>query len=258
MRIVLVTQEEPFYLPTFLLRVIEARKDVVAVVVLPPLNKSIWKVSKMLYDLYGLYDFSKLCLRFLIAKIADYINRIIPIARPYSIAELAKRKRMPLYSPQNINSPDFLRCLRNELKPDILVSIAASQILKKEILSIPTKCCINVHSAPLPRYRGMMPNFWALLNGEKSTAVSVHYIVEELDDGDILIQEPVPIYKDDSLDSLITRSKHIGVEALLKALDQLGKGMVKPIANDRNLATYFSFPTRADAERFRSQGRAFF
>ena len=102
-----------------------------------------------------------------------------------------------------------------------------------------------------------MPNFWAMLHGEKQTAVTVHYMVQKLDAGDIILQEPVPIYPDDTLHSLIVLSKKTGVEALLKAIEQIESGSVTPQPMATSEASYFSFPKRKDARRFLAQGRRF-
>jgi methionyl-tRNA formyltransferase len=258
MRIVVVTQEEPFYLPPFLNHLAQSRhQDIVGMVILRPFNESLLDVGRRLYNLYGLKDFVAECLRFAWARGLDVLNRQKPLFRPCSAADVAQRYGISVYRPASINSPEFVRRLRDDIRPDLLVSVAASQILRSSVLSIPPLGCINVHSAPLPRYQGMMPNFWAMLHGEKETAVTVHYMIDKLDAGDIILQERVPIYRDDTLHSLITRSKQIGVGALLKAIEQIEERTVdvKPMTNAQ--ATYFSFPKREDARRFLAQGRRF-
>src|SRR5437867_1047330 len=141
------------------------------------------------------------------------------------------------------------------LRPDLLISLAASQVLHRRILEVPRLGCINLHSAPLPRYQGMMPNFWTMVHGEPEAAVTVHYMVEKLDAGDILLQWPVPIRPGDSLHDLMVRSKEVGVRCLLEAVARIERGTVERRAMDASQATYFSFPTREDARRLRRQGR---
>jgi len=258
MRIVLVTQEEPFYLPPFLERLARVRgKDIVGMVILRPFNESLLDVGRRLYELFGPKDFAVECFHFVLAKGFDVINRLRPVTRLHSAADVARRYGIAVYQPDSINSPDFVQTLRDEIRPDLLISVAASQILRRQVLSTPSLGCINVHSAPLPRYQGMMPSFWAMLHGEKETAVTIHYMVEKLDAGDIILQEPVPIYPNDTLRSLIVRSKEIGVKALLKAIDHIERGVVKARPMATSGAIYFSFPKRDDAKRFRAQGRRF-
>jgi len=258
MRIAIVTQDEPFYLPNFFERIVQVRKkDIVAIIILKPFNKSLLAVVRQVYNLYGPWDFLIYSLQFVWRKIMDAISRFLRLGGPWSVADVARRYGIPVYRPKNINSPDFLAVLSGNIRPDLIVSVAASQVFKKKILALPKYGCINVHTAPLPRYRGMLPTFWVLLHGEKETAVTVHYMTEKLDDGDIIRQERVTISPDDTLESLIRKTKRIGAEVLLQAIEDIERGTVVRQPNDASKATYFSFPTREDAKRFRAQGRRF-
>lgn len=256
MRIALVTQEDPFYLPAALDSICASRSgDVCALIVLPAFNEGLFSTARRLYELYGLRDFSRLVTRYGLAKIADRVNRAWPITSPRSAADVARRHSVPLFRPADICAREFLEVLRSEIRPDLLVSVAASQIFRRRLLELPPLGCINLHSAALPRYRGMMPNFWTLLHGEREAAVSVHYMVDEIDAGDIIVQRPVPIRDADSLHDLMVRSKRVGVEALLEAVRQIEKGTVRRRPAEKDQATYFSFPTRSDGQRLRSMGR---
>lgn len=258
MRIAVVTQDEPFYLPAFLERIARARgKDIVAMVILKPFNEKLLDTVRRAYSLYGLWDFLLYGFRFVGRKATNVVSAFLPLGGPWSAADVARRHGIPVYRPKNINDRAFLTVLSRDIQPDVIVSVAASQIFKKDILNLPRCGCINVHTAPLPRYRGMLPTFWVLLNGEKETAVTVHYMTGKLDDGDIVRQQAVPIAPEDSLDSLIRKTKRIGVEVLLEALEEIEQGAVVCQPNDASQATYFSFPTKEDARRFRAQGRRF-
>lgn len=256
MRIALVTQEEPFYLPPALDAFCRKRqKDIVAMIVLSAFNESLKDTAKRLHNFYGTIDFLRIAGKFVYAKIAHYANNIQPITRPYSVKDVAKRHSISIYKPAKINAPDFVNTLRNEICPDLIVSIAASQILKQNVLELPKLGCINLHSAPLPRYQGMMPNFWTLLHNEPEATVTVHYMVEKLDAGDIILQKQVPINSTDSLHDLMVRSKEIGIHSVLKAIEKIESGTVTTKKMDMTDASYFSFPTRTDAHRLRAQGR---
>ena len=128
--------------------------------------------------------------------------------------------------------------------------------MKQRILDVPKLGCINLHSAPLPRYQGMMPNFWTMMHGEPEACVTIHYMVEKLDAGNIILQKPVPIRKEDALHDLMVRSKKVGVEALLEAIERIKNGTVQPRSMDASQATYFSFPKRADAQKLRQRGHS--
>jgi methionyl-tRNA formyltransferase len=257
MRIALITQEEPFYLPPAIEALCTARqKDVVALIILPSFNEGLRATARRLYEFYGPWDFVRLSGWFAWAKLADHINGLVTVLRPYSAADVARRYDIPVYQPSKVNATEFVTTLRDEIRPDLLISVAASQILKNRVLEVPPLGCINLHSAPLPRYQGMMPNFWTMLHNEPEAAVTVHYMVEKLDAGDIIVQLPVPIYPTDSLHDLMVRSKQIGVQALLKAVQQIEQGTVRGRPMDTSQATYFSFPKRVDAQHLRQLGRA--
>ena len=256
-RIVLVTQEDPFYLPPALDAFCRARrKDVVGLIILPAFNERLTATAGRLYAFYGPWDFLRLGMRYAGAIVANRLNGLRPITRPYSAHDVARRHGIPIHRPAKINAPEFIEVLRTTIRPDLLVSIAASQILRKGVLQTPPLGCINLHSAPLPRYQGMMPNFWTMVEGEREAAVTVHYMVERLDAGDIVLQRAVPILPGDSLHDLMVRSKVVGVAALLEAVDQIERGTVAARPMDATRATYFSFPKRADAQRLRRMGRA--
>src|SRR5205823_5731761 len=171
MRIAVVTQEDPFYLPPALDAFCRARRtDVVALIILPAFNERLTATASRLYAFYGPRDFTRLAMRYAWAIIANRLNGLRPLTRPYSAHDVARLG------------------------------------------------CINLHSAPLPRYQGMMPNFWTMVEGEPEAAVTVHYMVEKLDAGDIILQRAVPIRPPDSLHDLMVRSKVVGVEALLEAV----------------------------------------
>lgn len=256
MRIALVTQNEPFYVPPLLDAVARARgRDIVALIVLPAFNESLWATARRIYALYGARDFLAIGVRLACARVMEAVARVRPIGGPWSVPDVARRHGIALYRPTNINEPAFVHVLANEIKAEVIVSVNASQVFKSQVLRLPKYGCLNVHSSPLPRYRGMLPTFWVLLHGERETAVTVHYMTEKLDDGDIIAQVPVPIAPDDTLESLIRKTKRAGAEALLSALSAIETGTVSRRPNDRAQATYFGFPTREDARRFRATGR---
>jgi methionyl-tRNA formyltransferase len=229
---------------------------VVGLIILAAFNERLTETARRLYDFYGPWDFLRLGVRYAGAKVADRVNRLRPVTRPYSARDVARRHGIPVFTPAKINAPEFVATLRDELRPDLLISVAASQILRQRVLDVPRLGCINMHSAPLPRFQGMMPNFWTMLHGEPHAAVTIHYMVEKLDAGDIILQRPVPILPGDSLHDLMVRSKEVGVGVLLEAVSQIERGSAKREPLDASLATYFSFPKRADALRLRRMGRA--
>ena len=258
MRIVVVTQDEPFYLPAFFNRLVAARKDdIIAIVNLAPFNESFLNSVRRAFNLYGVWDFIRYGARFAFIKGMNILSKILPLGGPWSVLDVARREKIPVYTPENINDREFREILAETLKPDLIVSVAASQIFKKDVLAIPPKGCINIHSAPLPRYQGMFPSFWVMYHAEPETAVTVHYMTPKLDDGDIIWQESVRIDQDMTLENLIRKSKKIGIEVLLNVITDIENDRVQAQPMNKADATYFTFPTREDAKKFREMGKRF-
>jgi methionyl-tRNA formyltransferase len=259
MKIFIITQEDVFYLPSVLRTVLAARvKDVMGITILPETTKKRgWSdLIKEHYQLYGLRTFLYQGARFAWYRGMELIQRVVPLPGFYSVQAVARHHQMLLYPTASINSQTYLDTLKS-LAPDVIVSINASQVFKRPLLELPRLGCINVHGAPLPRYRGRLPSFWVLLNREKETGVTVHFMNEELDDGPIIAQRRVPIVPGETQHSLIMKTKKVGAELLLESLDRLEKGQVEAQPNDRMQATYYSFPTPEDGRKFRRLGLRF-
>jgi methionyl-tRNA formyltransferase len=188
-------------------------------------------------------------------KVLDVLDRAVGLGDVYSVRGALRAHGISEDTPENVNDPAFLDFLR-EQNVDLVVSIACPQIVREELLNCPPEGVINIHGALLPKYRGKLPSFWVLANGEEKTGVTVHYMNDELDDGPIIIQREVPIRDDDTLHSLVLRSKvQYGAEALAEAVRRIEEGVVEVIENNEDEATYFSFPTSEAILRFRKQGR---
>ena len=123
--------------------------------------------------------------------------------------------------------------------PDVLVTASFGQILKKNILEIAPHGVVNLHPSLLPKYRGAAPINWAIVKGEKTTGVTIMKTAEGIDNGDIILQEPVDILPDETSTELGVRLFEMGSELLLKALDQIENGTETYTKQDENKATFF-------------------
>ncbi len=242
MRIVIIAQDEPFAVPV-LLEEFVARKaeDVAAIAIAPPTSarESFIQLLRRWWQVFGPLTFLKYALRYLRHKLGGP-----------RVQSIARRWKLPLISAPDINAPEFLDRLR-ELQCDLIISVASPQIFRRELLELPRHGCINVHSGPLPRYRGQLPTFWALFNHEPETAVTVHYMNERVDDGAIILQKAIPITEGETHASLMRRCKRVGGKLLAEAVDLIEAGKVVALPNPREEATYYSFPTAAEAREFR-------
>ena len=91
---------------------------------------------------------------------------------------------------------------------------AYGRILPKDILDVPPLGCVNVHASLLPKYRGSAPINWAMLNGDAETGVSIMYMAEELDAGDVILTAKTPIDPEEDLPSLWDRLAKVGAEGM--------------------------------------------
>ena len=135
-----------------------------------------------------------------------------------------------------------------EVNPDLIVVVAYGKILPKEIIDIPKYGIINVHSSLLPKYRGASPIHSAILNGDKESGVSIMYIEEGLDSGDVILKETCEITEDDTLGTLHDRLKELGAIGLEKALKLIEVGEVKAEKQDDSKATFVKPLTKEQAK----------
>jgi len=263
LKILLVTQDDPFYVPVFFKSLFEknfpSEFNLLGIVIQPPLGKkSFKKLVHQMLNFYGFFNFLILGIKFVFFKFFNFIAvKIFDGKFPgvYSVEHILRKKNQNIIEIKNINSKESLEYIKS-LNIDVIFSIAASQIFKKDILELPKLGCYNIHTSKLPKNRGMMPNFWSLNNYDIDpiSAVTIHKMNEALDDGDILLQEEFHLNQSESLDSLIIRTKKLSAEVFLKAIELISQGEPKLIKNDSSNASYNTFPTKEDVSRFKEKG----
>lgn len=153
------------------------------------------------------------------------------------IKEVALANNLKIYQPENFKDEALIEEIRN-MQPDLIVVVAYGKILPKEIIDIPKYGVINLHSSLLPRFRGAAPINAAIINGDKKSGVSIMYVEEELDAGDVILQEETEISDEDTFLSLHDRLKDLGADLLLKAIELIEKDEVKVKKQDKNLVTF--------------------
>lgn len=263
LKVILVTQDDPFYVSIFFKELFKnnfsKQFDLVGVIIQPPLGKkSKQKLIKQMIDFYGYWNFFILGIKYAFYKVLNAISiKLFKGNFPgaFSVEHILLKNNVKIIEAKNINSKESLQYL-SSLNLDIVFSVAASQIFKKDVLNIPKIGCFNIHTSKLPKNRGMMPNFWSLYNYESdpTSAVTIHKMNETLDDGEILLQKYFDLNPKESLDSLIRRTKKLSVVTFLQAMEILGKGKINFIVNDSKFATYNTFPTKEDVKRFKEKG----
>jgi methionyl-tRNA formyltransferase len=138
----------------------------------------------------------------------------------------AERLGVPFYTDPNVNRPEFIDTIRDH-EADIHVSMSFDQILKAEIINLAPEGFINCHAGALPFYRGRNVLNWALINGERRFGVTVHYIDEGIDTGDIILQRFGDITLEDDYGSLLDKAVELCAETLFEALIQIEEGSAR-------------------------------
>ncbi len=255
MRIYVLTQEDAFYIPRLLDRLLAARRDVVALGVVPG-ELRVGHARRYLQWM-GLRAFALQLANLAGHRALGIAGRLVPLGRSYSVADAARRHHVPLERVPAVNAPTFVAGLRARAI-DLLVSLACPQILGPEILAVPAKGAINLHGALLPDYAGLLPGFWVLANGEAHAGATVHYMTERVDHGPVILQERVPIRADDTVHTLVQRTKvEIGARLLIQALEGIDHGTAPSRAMEPGAGRVFGYPDADAVARFRARGRRF-
>lgn len=148
-----------------------------------------------------------------------------------------KGLHIPVYQPESLRDGTALAILR-ELEPDLIVVAAYGKLLPDEILALPSKGCINVHSSLLPKYRGAAPINWAVVNGETETGVTIMYMAHQLDAGDVIAQVKTPIGPDELVEEVHDRLARLGGSLLLETVMELERGTANRTPQDPELVTF--------------------
>jgi len=254
MRVVFITQDDPFFLAEnfdYLLskkpECFEAVGCVLAGATPFCKKESFADKCRRTCSIFGLGFFFRYSLKYLANKLSA--SKKLP--------KVLERHHVPIIELQgSINSEESLGKI-SAFRPDLLISIAGNQIFKEKLIKLAPKGCLNLHTALLPKYRGLMPSFWVLKNNEKYTGVSVFFVDEGIDSGPILVQKRVEI-GNRTQEQLIRDTKRLGMDAIIEAVDLIHSGKYELMGNDDAEKTYFSFPTRQDVKEFLRRGKKFY
>ena len=255
MRLVFLTQEDPFYLPKIYQYLVPKLKaeghEIVASVLfdVAPFGKKETKVKQLIdtYKVFGLDFTIHYILQFTKGILRQDVKGVME-GNGVETIKLANR----------VNNPESLEIIKS-FKPDLLVSLAGNEIFKQPLFDSAKYGAINLHSALLPKYRGLMPSFWVMRHNEEKTGVSVFFVDEGIDSGPIIVQKEVPLLNR-TQSELIWELKYRGADAIVEACNLVAEhGENTPtVANDEKEMTYYSRPTKKDIKAFKTAGKKFF
>ncbi len=192
---------------------------------------------------FGYHDVGYVCLREILAQrdhvLAVFTHEDDPNENVWfhSVPEFARGEGLPTYTPEDVNTPEWIERIRS-LQPDIIFSFYYRKMISPEILAIPRLGAPNMHGSLLPRYRGRAPVNWVLVKGEKETGVTLHYMVEKPDAGDIVGQRVVPIEFEDTAFTLFNKVTAAAAELIHEMLPRLRAGSAPRIPMDLSKGNY--------------------
>jgi methionyl-tRNA formyltransferase len=155
-----------------------------------------------------------------------------------SVAAIARRYDITVATPDDPNSGEFTNRI-GALRPDFVFSFYYRSMLKPALLAAGVRGALNIHGSLLPKYRGRAPINWAVINGERETGATLHYMVEKPDAGDIVDQQAVPILADDTAQEVFAKVTVAAEITLNRSLPRLIDGTAPRIRQDLSLGSYF-------------------
>lgn len=157
----------------------------------------------------------------------------------------AKNLKLKLFQPASLkNEAETKKFLSFE--PDVLVVVAYGKFLPIDLIQVVPHQAVNLHPSLLPKYRGAAPMQWAILNGDKKTGVTTTTIAEEMDAGDVYLQCETPLDETENFEALQERLRELGAEFLLKTIDGIETGALKPKPQDPSKVVFAPKLTKED------------
>lgn len=161
----------------------------------------------------------------------------------------AAENNIPVFQPEKLRNPEFLEELR-KLDADVFV-VVAFRMMPKVLFEMPKMGTFNLHASLLPDYRGAAPINYAVINGEEKTGATTFFINEKIDEGNILLQEELPILPDENAGSLHDRLMEMGAKLVVKTLDGLAENTIteRPqphVEHPKNAYKIFKEDTKID------------
>ena len=164
---------------------------------------------------------------------------------PPPVKQYANEIGIPVYQPATLKDEDFSARL-SELAPDLIVVVAYGKILPKNVIDFPKFGCINVHGSLLPEYRGAAPMQRAIIDGKDKTGITIMYMAEGLDTGDMLLKRELQIKESDNFENIHDGLGKLGADMLVEIIPKLRNGTATRTPQDDSISTYAKKITKED------------
>ncbi len=257
MRIYIITMDDPIQTYDFIKEIIDTKEDEIVGLAVPKGDRLTLSKGKSKYTyvvslllIMGPWHFFKTSVKTILHKIKKKLHKF-GLSMDPSIAGYAASKGIPIKSITTPNSKKFRDYLET-LDIDVIIN-QSQNIVKKELLEIPKIGVLNRHNALLPKNRGRLTPFWVSLYGDKETGVSIHFVEEGIDSGDIVVQKKYDVSKRDNFNSIVKKNYTIAAKAMIEALDKLDRKEFDYMPNDDDRATYNTTPTLKEAIAYRKK-----
>lgn len=256
MNVVILTQDAPAYVPITIHRLLtvldSSNINVVGFIAVPAFSRrGFFPELFQWFKFYGPIAFA-------LMSMYSMKNRILSgFGIPSTPSSIMRKRSIRELDSIDVNSCEFVEFVR-ENEVDVVVSIAFPKKISERVIKSPRISCINFHDGLLPKYRGRLPIFWAMLNEETEVGLTVHEMDQEFDNGPILVQERMTVRSGESLHSLLIRAAQRAPDLLSRSLSKLADDDSSRLPNPAEQASYFGFPTPGDGRRFRTSGKRFF
>ncbi|MBQ9834072.1 MAG: methionyl-tRNA formyltransferase [Bacilli bacterium] len=162
---------------------------------------------------------------------------------PCPVKKLALENNIEVFQPLKIRN-DYQKII--DLQPDLIITCAYGQIVPKEVLECPKYGCINVHASLLPKLRGAAPIHHALINGEEETGITIMYMDESLDTGNMISKKSLKIEDEDNVETLSLKLANLGANLLIETIPRILNETNESIKQDDSLSTYANLVKRED------------
>ncbi len=218
-----------------------------------PVNKKGQSQLRKYIRKIGLHFAWLLVLQVIVQRFILTLAMVVPAWRDSALLPcrvIAKRKGIPTLNSHSVNSERAETFIRS-LEPDLIISAYFSQIIEPKILSLPKIGSVNIHPGWLPKYKGALSYFWALRNDEPYAGVTIHWMNEKLDDGEIIERKKFKIDPKATQQQVMVETALIGGRLIQKLARKLLKGQpVKTVSIRDEETRYYSMPTEEDFKHY--------
>jgi methionyl-tRNA formyltransferase len=259
MNIVFVTIDDLHFLTKLFDKLIPKinSTDVVRTIIVRPLYKgqTTFTMASRYLKTFGVKEFLYFSFDTIFKQLLSILWRKKQSGVPLKVSQIfSKYSKECIHFDGDVNSKECLDLLR-KWDVDLLISVGCPQLFKKELVHLPESGCLNLHGALLPNYRGVLPSFWMLKNSEEYAGNTLFFVNDDIDGGDILIQEHFPIEKNDTMYSLIARSKQKASNVILQGISKVKEGSYDTVPMELNQGSYYSWPQSQDVREFWAAGK---